>query len=209
MSLFITFEGLDLSGKSTQVALLRRRLEDEGRDVMVLREPGGTPIGETIRSALLDPANDDMSDGCELFLFSASRAQLVASVIRPALGRGVTVICDRFFDSTTAYQGGGRGFSREVVETINAAATGGLTPDLTFFLDIGVSEVERRMRARGTGVDRMETNGESFRAKVRESYLAIAAREKRFCVLRGDLPADTLAQEIWERVQALEVRHHG
>lgn len=209
MSLFITFEGLDLSGKSTQVSLLQDRLEKDGAEVLVLREPGGTPTGEAIRSLLLDPRNADMSDMCEMLLFSASRSQLVHTVIRPALAKGVTVICDRFYDSTTAYQGGGRGIAAETVRAINDAATGGLVPEITFFLDVDPAEIERRMNVRGSGPDRMELNDALFRARVREAYLALARSHSRFCVLQGDLPAGELAESIWTRIKRMEIRDHA
>jgi len=138
MRLFITFEGPDGSGKTTQARLLAARLRGQGHDVIYVREPGGTAIGDQIRQIVHDVRNVEMQPRAELLLYSASRAQLVEQVIRPHLARGGIVICDRYADSSLAYQGYGRGLDLDMVQRIQAFATGGLTPDLTFYLDLDV-----------------------------------------------------------------------
>ena len=143
--IFITFEGIDGCGKSTQCELLKDYLTDNGKDFIFVREPGGTVIGERIREILLDKKNTQMTARTELMLFEAARAQITDEVIRPALEEGKTVICDRFFDSSSAYQGKARGMGMEFVSDLNMAATGGLKPDITFFFDISAEEaLERR-----------------------------------------------------------------
>jgi dTMP kinase len=208
MSLFLTFEGLDFSGKSTQVRRLADRLRSAGADVLVLREPGGTPVGEAIRSILLDRSNVALTASAELFLFSASRSQLVEQVIRPALAAGTVVVCDRFVDSTTAYQGGGRGIDRAIIDAVNRGATGGLTPHVTFFLDLPDAERHRRQVAAGVEGDRMESNTAEFYARVRKAFLDLAAREPRFTVLDGLRSETDLADEIWSTI-APQLRQHG
>ena len=198
--MLITFEGLDYSGKSTQVQLLADRLTLQDHRVLVLREPGGTDIGEKIRKMLLDKNNDGMTEASELFLFSASRSQLIQEVMRPALDSGMEVICDRYYDSTTAYQGFGRGIPLEVIHAINRYATGGLVPDVTFFLDIPIREIERRMRSAKTNIDRMESNGIEFYERTRNGFLQIAKTESRYCVIDGLQPIDDLHELIWQHV---------
>jgi dTMP kinase len=199
--MFITFEGLDFSGKSTQISLLADRLSREGFQVKVVRDPGGTDIGERVRSILLDKKSLRMADLTELFLFSASRSQLVQEVILPALGGGAIVICDRFYDSTTAYQGWGRGLPLDVIRTINDVAASGLVPHITFFMDIPVQEVEGRMHKQTSRVDRMESSGKGFYEAVRTGYLQLAAEEKRFEVVDGMLSIEAVHTIIWERFQ--------
>lgn len=193
--MFLTLEGIDFSGKSTQAKMLVDALSGE-RAVCFLREPGGTPISERIRTILLDKKNLALTDRAELLLFSASRAQLVAGVIRPALERGEIVICDRYYDSTTAYQGAGRGLPMDAVRAINTFATGGLAPDLTLFIDIPVDEIEHRRAAAGKGFDRMEAAGREFFQRVRDGYCALAAAEPhRFVRIDGTkTPADVHAE---------------
>jgi dTMP kinase len=198
--MFITFEGLDYSGKSTQVRLLADTLKHENFNILVLREPGGTEIGERIRTILLDKKISGMTSVSELFLFSASRAQLVEEVIKPAIEGGLVVICDRFYDSLTAYQGWGKRVPLETIKVVNASASSGLTPDLTFFLDIPVDEVERRMRRARTSRDRMESNGREFYERARQGYLQIAAAERRFRVIDGLQPVDAIQELIWKTV---------
>lgn len=198
--MFITFEGLDFSGKSTQIKLLADRLQSEKRTVLVLREPGGTPIGEKIRSILLDAQFSGMTAVGEFLLFSASRAQLVENVIKPALALGAVVICDRFYDSSTAYQGWGRGIPLEAIRTINELATDRLVPDLTFFIDIPLNEVERRIQERGEGKDRMESSGRAFYERAREGYLKLAADEKRFLIVDGTKSIEEIQQAVWNSV---------
>lgn len=198
-ALFITFEGLDFSGKSTQVALFADRLARSGNQHLVLRDPGGTAIGERIRSILLDREVLNMSEVTELFLFSASRAQLVTQIIKPNLESGTIVVSDRFYDSTTAYQGSGRGLPLDAIATINRSASGGLVPDVTFFIDIPVSEVERRMVGQKAGADRMEMSGKVFYEQVRQGYLQLASAEPRFEVIDGLLQIQEIHEKVWNR----------
>jgi len=200
--MLITFEGLDYCGKSTQVQLLEERLRSRGRPVRVLREPGGTALGEVIRNLLLDRTNSVMTKASELFLFSASRSQLVQEIIRPALEAGAVVLLDRYFDSTTAYQGFGRGIPLDVIYAINRFATGGLIPDLTFLLDIPGTEIARRMSRAETDRDRMESSGIQFYERVREGYSQLAKTEPRFRVLDGMQPIETLQEIIWGIVES-------
>lgn len=200
--MFITFEGLDYSGKSTQVQLLVNRLSRKQFNVLLLREPGGTDIGERIRTILLDKEAMAMTTIAELFLFSASRAQLVEEVIRPALDGGLIVVCDRFYDSTTAYQGSGRQIGQETVQAINRAAVGGLVPALTLFIDIPPEEVEKRMRRVQGGKDRMESNGRDFYQRVRGGYMELANKEKRFVVINGMQSIDVIEDEVWTHVES-------
>lgn len=169
---FITLEGVDGSGKSTQASLLVERLREQRREVVALREPGGTPISEKIRALLLDPENAEMADECELLLYEASRAQLVREVIEPALLRGAIVVCDRFYDSTHAYQHGGRGLSDALVIRANELGCCGLSPDVTLVLDIDPAAALARATAQGA--DRLEAEGLAFQQRVRKDYLALA-----------------------------------
>jgi dTMP kinase len=206
---FITFEGLDFSGKSTQVALFADRVARTGNQHMVLRDPGGTAIGERIRAILLDREMLNMSDVAELFLFSASRAQLVSEVIKPALERGTIVVCDRFYDSTTAYQGSGRGLPLDAIATINRSAAAGLVPDVTFFIDIPVDEVERRMVGHKTGADRMEMSGKAFYERVRQGFLHLAKAEPRFEVINGLLGIQEIHERVWKRYEKVLSRQES
>lgn len=201
--MFITFEGLDFCGKSTQVTEFINRLQQEETvEVLRLREPGGTKIAERIRGLLLDRDHLEMHPLTELLLFSASRSQLVHEVIRPALTRGAVVVCDRFYDSTTAYQGYGRGLDLEAIRRITDVATGGLTPDQTFFVDIEVEEIERRKLGAGVPADRMESSGKQFYERVRDGYRALAASEPRFAMINGMNDVGSVARAIWEEYRA-------
>lgn len=171
----ITLEGVDGSGKTTQLSLLRDALLGSGREVVCLREPGGTAISEKIRALLLDPLNDAMCDECELLLYEASRAQLVCQTIRPALAAGSVVLCDRFYDSTFAYQAGGRGMGEGLVLRANAIGACGVVPDRTLVLDID-PELAYERATRG-GADRMETAGLDLQRRVRDGYLRLAELE--------------------------------
>jgi dTMP kinase len=195
--MFVTFEGLDFSGKTTQARKLAERLGHRQK-VVTLREPGGTRISERLREILLDKQHLELCDAAELFLFSASRAQLVTEVIRPALTRGDIVICDRYYDSTTAYQGYGRGLNLEAIRQINTMATGGMDPDLTIVVDIPVDEIELRRQAAGQSFDRMESSGRVFYERVRAGFRALAEHlpERVVCV-DGTRPIDKLHEEIW------------
>jgi dTMP kinase len=186
--MFITFEGIDFCGKSTQVELLKNYLLNLSKKVLLIREPGGTEISEKIRDILLDKKNYKMVIESEILLFSASRAQLVREKIRPFLDEGYYVISDRFHDSTTAYQGYGRGISIESVQHINKVAIENTIPDLTFFIDIPVSvSANRKNLKRQTELDRIEISHDHFYEKVRDGYLQLAAQEKRFRVINGTL----------------------
>jgi dTMP kinase len=186
--MFITFEGIDFCGKSTQVELLQNYLIERSKNVLLIREPGGTEISEKIRDILLDKKNYKMAMESEILLFSASRAQLVREKIRPFLEQGYYVISDRFHDSTTAYQGYGRGIPIESVNHINSVAIEHTVPDLTFFIDIPVSEsVIRKNLRHPNELDRIEISHDHFYEKVRTGYLQIAQQEKRFRVIDGTL----------------------
>ena len=173
---FITVEGIDGCGKSTQAALLATALEHAGYDVLRLREPGGVAISEKIRALLLDPANAEMGDTCELLLYEAARAQLVYQVIDPALGAGKVVVCDRFFDSTTCYQAFADGLDRDVVAQANRLAVGDTVPALTLAYDIDPAVAAQRRAERGQA-DRMEAKGLAFQSKVAKGFRAIASEE--------------------------------
>jgi dTMP kinase len=195
--MFLTFEGLDFSGKTTQARKLADRL-GRRQNVVTLREPGGTRISERLRELLLDKQHLELCDAAELFLFSASRAQLVSEVIRPALKRGDIVICDRFYDSTTAYQGYGRGLNLEAIRQINTLASGGTDPDLTIVVDIPVGEIERRRQATGQSYDRMESSGRLFYERVRTGFRTLAEHfPERVVRLDGTRSIDDLHEEIW------------
>lgn len=206
--MFITFEGPEGSGKTTQIQPLFGYLQDRGLDVVLTREPGGTAIGDQIRRVLLDPANREMLPEAEILLFSASRAQLVGQVVRPALARGAIVICDRFADSTMAYQGHGRGLDLESLRRITRFATGGLTPDLTVYLDLDVEEGLRRKRVAGQqnseDWNRLDQQTMDFYDRVRRGYLGLASAEPdRWLVIDAARPADVVQDEIRRRVRAL------
>jgi len=198
----ITFEGVDFSGKTTQLRLLRECLERGGVPVRVFREPGGTDISEKIRSILLDKSHTALSRETEVLLYEAARAQVVQEVLRPALDVGAVVLCDRFFDSTTAYQGYGRGMDRGFLQELNLFATQGLVPDLTILIDI-TPESARCRCASGEAMDRLELEKVDFHRKVRAGYLEIALREKdRVVVIDGDQPATSIHDEIVGYVKA-------
>jgi len=202
--MLLTFEGIDFCGKSTQASLLVERLQGTCT-VRFIREPGGTRISERLREILLDTRHKELTDVAELFLFSASRAQLVAEVILPALERGEIVVCDRFFDSTTAYQGFGRGIDRSAIEAINTLATAGTVPGLTFIIDIPVGEIERRKRVAGLQFDRMETSGMDFFERVRAGYQEMARMSDRFVLIDGTQPAQEIQKEIWRTLVLREL----
>lgn len=195
--IFITLEGVDGSGKSTQAKTLVCALEAAGYSVLPLREPGGTAISEKIRALLLDPTNAEMADECELMLYEASRAQLVRQVIEPAIAAGQVVLCDRFYDSTHAYQAGGRGLNEPMVRTANELGSCGLVPDLTLVLDIDPESAYAR--ATQGGADRMEAAGLEFQKKVRADYLELATAEPQRVVL---VDATGTADEVASKVQA-------
>jgi dTMP kinase len=182
--LFLTFEGIDGSGKSTQITRTEAWLRERGFDVLVAREPGGTPLGEAIRAILLDPRWSEMTGRAEYFLYSASRAQIVEQVVRPHLARPRAVmILDRYDDSSTAYQGGGRELGLEIIGQINRFATGGLEPDLTVVLDLDwQTSCARRARA-GMEADRLEQNAHDFFERTRAAYAELCRRHPRRMML--------------------------
>lgn len=172
---FITLEGADGCGKTTQAALVAAELESRGREVVRLREPGGTAISEKVRALLLDPANAEMVPECELLLYEASRAQLTRQVIEPALARGAVVLCDRYYDSTFAYQAGGRALDDALVRRANVLGSCGVSPDRTLVFDLDPAVAYARATA--GGADRMEAEGLAFQECVRAAYLRLAAEE--------------------------------
>ena len=173
---FITFEGGDGAGKSTHIAFLARCLKERGCEVLCLREPGGTAIGEALRKLVLDPAHGEMASETELLIYEAARAQIVAQVIAPALERGAVVLCDRFYDSTVAYQAYGRGLSREFVDRANAFACQGVAPDRTILMATN-SAAESLARATEVGADRLELAGVDFHSRVNKAFVDIAQEE--------------------------------
>ena len=174
---FITLEGIDGCGKSTQSRPLMAALRNAGYEVLHLREPGGVRISEKIRALLLDPENSEMGDVCELLLYEAARAQLVHEVVAPALAAGTTVVCDRFYDSTTAYQGYADGLDLQTVTQANVLAVDGHRPDLTLVFDIDPEAAHARRADRAEGEDRLEAKGLAFQSKVAEGFRAIAKAE--------------------------------
>ena len=204
---FITLEGPEGSGKTTQANLLVGRLKKLGHEVLYAREPGGTPTGEAIRQILqYDKAGEPICPETEVLLFAASRAQLVRHVIIPALDRGTIVICDRFADSTTAYQGYGRGFSIDQMLAINEFAIDGAVPDLTLLLDLDVSigfqRIVQRHKASSSTWDRIEREEKAFHEKVRNGYLELARRwPERFKVVNAQGNPEGVEQDIWRIVE--------
>lgn len=192
---FVTFEGGEGSGKSTQLARLAERLRAAGARVRTVREPGGTHVGERVRDILLDPAHEDIDARAELLLYEASRAQLVAEVIAPALAEGEVVLCDRFADSTVAYQGFGRGLSLAQIDALNETATNRVWPDVTLILDI--DPVRGLARATAAGADRLEGEGPAFHDRVRAGFLAIARAEpERFRIVDADGTPDEVEARL-------------
>ena len=190
--MFISFEGLDGCGKTTQAQVLAERLRAAGSEVVLTREPGGTALGEEIRSLLLH--GDHVAPWAEAALYAASRAQHVDEVIRPALARGAVVVCDRYVDSSVAYQGVGRGLGLDRVLKLNLAAVGGLMPDLTVLLEIGIDDAAARV---GDERDRIEREDDGFRERVAQGYRTLAERfPDRYVVVDGRRTVDEVAEEI-------------
>ncbi|MGB6942901.1 MAG: dTMP kinase [Bryobacteraceae bacterium] len=199
--LFITFEGPDGSGKSTQARMLAERLRGEGRAVLESAEPGGTPIGQKIRRILLDPANQELTPTAELLLMFAARAQNVEQWILPALAQGKIVISDRFTDSSIAYQGAGRGLGTGTVLELDRIAGKGLVPDLTLCIDIDTETGLARALARGGIETRLEEQAVEFHHKVREAYHQLAQREpQRFRLIDGRGTPEAIAAKVWEQI---------
>src|SRR4030042_4158336 len=191
--IFITFEGIDGSGKTTQIDLLHNFLKNSGFDVVVTREPGGTDIGDKIREILLDSKNTGMSYRAETLLFLASRAELVSKVIQPSLNQGKIVICDRFFDSTVAYQGIARQLGAEKILDMSLWATENIIPDLTFLLSIDVWECENRIKNGKKKKDRIEKEEIDFKSKIQEGYMQLAGKNKeRFVIVDGCLGIESV-----------------
>ncbi len=195
--MFVTFEGPEGSGKTSQIRLLAEFLRAQGIAVLATREPGGTRIGDQIRACLHDVANREMTPEAEVLLYSASRAQLVAEVIRPALAVGQVVLCDRFFDSTMAYQGYGRSLNRQQLWQITQFATGGLMPHLTFLLDIDVTRGLARRIANAVEINRLDLEQIDFHERVRQGYHALAqADAARWLIIDADRPVEVVQAEL-------------
>ncbi len=191
----ITFEGIDGSGKSTQIQLLEAEFEKLGISYKTFREPGGTKLSEKIRTILLDKENIELYSNAESLLFAAARAQLTAEQIKPAITKGEFVICDRFTDSTIAYQGYGRGLNINNLELINTIATDGLIPDITFILDIDPQKATERLKT--VNPDRMEVAGIDFFKKIRQGYCQIREQNQSRCiVINGEKPQEDISKEI-------------
>ncbi len=205
MGWFITFEGPEGSGKTTQIRLLAQWLAGQGHAVLTTREPGGTRIGDAVRGILLNPEHTEMRPEAEILLFSAARAQIVGEIIRPHLARGGIVVCDRFADSTLAYQGYGRQLDLAALRQITTFATGGLTPDLTVCLDLTVLEGLRRKQSGDLAEwNRMEREQLAFHERVRQGYLALAAAEpQRWLVVDAAQTIAAVQKSIQARVAAL------
>jgi len=202
---FITFEGIDGSGKTTQMRLLAERLRREGREVFETVEPGGTAVGAQIRRILLDSANQDLRPTAELLLYFASRAQNVEQCILPALSAGKIVLCDRFTDSTLAYQGAARGLGEDTVLALDRIACHGLTPDVTLLVDLDLDTGLARAHQRNIGTagaeTRMDNQSLEFHRKVRAAYLRLAAQgAARFRIIDGSGTPDEVAARVWESV---------
>lgn len=207
--MFISFEGIEGCGKTTQVHRLARRLKALGIPVRTTREPGGTPVGEKIRSVLLDARNQHLSPLAELFLYAADRSQHVRDVIRPALAQGTWVLCDRYLDATTVYQGYSRGLDMDLVRLLNETATEGLLPDLTFLLDcpveIGLGRALNRNRNMELkGQDRFELERKQFHEFVREGYLKLSGSEReRFILIDATLEEEAMETGIFKHIRPL------
>lgn len=198
--MFISFEGIDFCGKSTQIKMLEEYLLSKNKIVKVIREPGGTLISEKIRDILLDKTNDKMVMETEILLFSASRSQLVRERIRPYLEKGYFVISDRFHDSSTAYQGYGRGLSVDAIKNIHKIAIGETVPDITFLIDIPVEVAHQRKSFKAGELDRIEMSDIDFYNRVRNGYLQIAKEEKRFRLIDGNRNVDIIHKEILKEI---------
>lgn len=208
--MFITFEGPEGGGKTTQIALLAEFLRSNGRTVLTTREPGGTRIGDTIRACLHDVAHTEMTPTAEILLYAASRAQLVGQIIRPALARGEIVLCDRYADSTLAYQGYGRGLNLTDLQTITQFATGGLQPNLTFLLDIDVEKGLARRRNNDEEMNRLDLETVSFHQRVRQGYMALRQTDPaRWHTINADRDPATIQADLRQRLlpYKLEIKY--
>ncbi len=202
--MFISFEGIDCCGKTTQVKLLIDKLQSQKKEAVLLREPGGTIISERIREILLDKKNSHLTQIAEVLLFSASRTQLVSEIIMPALSENKIVICDRYVDSTTVYQGYGRGISLDAIQSLNATATIGVMPQKTFFIDITIEEMFLRRKNGRQETDRMEMATTEFYNRVRNGYIELSRKEpNRFVVIDGKQPIEAIHTLIWNEIEKL------
>ena len=206
--IFITFEGGEGTGKTTQLGLLQKRLEKLGREVTLTREPGGTPLGVEIRRHLVANSNDPPVPTAELFLYAADRAQHVEGVIKPALAAGHVVLCDRYADATVAYQGFGRGLDRSLINELNKIATGGLWPKRTLLIELDHSEGVRRSLAREAALDEAESRFEeeeaAFHKRVAEGYRALMKENRdRFRLIDGDGTVEEVEVRVWEALKDL------
>jgi len=204
--LFLSFEGGEASGKSVQAKLLADRLRAEGRDVVTVREPGSTPVGERVRDIVLHARDIPLAPNAQALLYSTARAQLVRDVVRPALAEGKIVIVDRFYDSTLAYQGYGHGADLEQLRAVTAFAVGDTRPDRTILLDLTLEAAERRAATRkpGRAWDRFEAEARAFHERVGEGYRRLAAAEPhRFVVIRADRDIEAVAADVWREVERL------
>lgn len=201
---FISFEGIDYSGKGTQIQELQKRLQENGIETIVLREPGGTPISEKIRDILLSNDHSEMNRITEFLLYEAARAQLVHQKILPLLDKNIHIIADRFYDSTTAYQGYGRKLNLEVIQTINRFATSNLQPFKTFFIDISPEEAEKRHQYQNRNKDRLEKSGLQFYQLIRAGFTQMCRKEpERFIRIEGERQPAEIAGEIWTHISRL------
>ena len=208
--LFIAFEGGDGAGKSTQAARLAEALQSQGHTVLRTREPGGTPIGEKLRSLVLDHGHGHIDAHTEALIFAASRAAHATQVIRPALERGEIVLTDRYIDSSVAYQGAGRGLGEDAVLSLNEWATSGLQPHLTVLLDVEPAVGRRRRTAGEAAEDRLESEADDFHTRIRDAFLELArSRPGSYLVLPAHHSVGELAEQILERVESLLAAHHG
>lgn len=197
--MFVTVEGIEGCGKSTLIAGLSERLRASGREIIVTREPGGSAVGEAVRRIFLEPGTA-VAPMTEALLIAAARAQHVVETIAPALARGAVVLCDRYIDSTLAYQGYGRGIDLGLLRRLNDAATDGLAPDVTVLLDLPVSVSRERVRARAAGQDRMESADDAFHQRVRDGYLDLARDGPRFHILDATRTPEELIQASYDLV---------
>lgn len=206
MAKLITCEGIEGSGKSTQILLLAAHLRRQGREVVVTREPGGCPIADDIRRILLDPANQQLCPTAELLLYAAARAQHVEEVIRPALAQGALVLCDRYIDATVAYQGFGRGLDLPLIEQLNQVASSGLVPDLTLLFDLPVATGLGRALARNAvaleNEGRFEAESLVFHQRVRDGYLQGASQSERFSIIDATGTPEQVSERATRRVDA-------
>ena len=201
---FISFEGIDFSGKSTQIRLLIKKLNSVGINPIFFREPGGTKISEMVRDILLSKKHSEMIDQTEILLYEAARAQLVHEKILPMLKSDKYIIADRFYDSTTAYQGFGRNIDFDVVQVLNNFATSNLKPYKTFFIDISSQLAQKRSQKNKDGLDRLESSGITFFQKIRDGFLKLCEMEpERFILIDGEKSIEGISEKIWTTVKTI------